>query len=383
MCQKSCSEKGRPSGLPSIFPLRDSLDVVVSKKRICQLPAALYCPGEKPHLLDHLAPLGALLELPLYVDSEEMLRLARLYYPELQTRYLKDVGHLAQRYDCLVSSATFPHELKWVFESCYGKRMKFVYCPHGFSDKKVPLAHYSLHDLVFLYGALHRELLEELGLWTQMRAAAMMGNVRLAYYLQHVTRWEEALPKRGSRPLLLYAPTWRDPEQGTSAFDQGAQLLREIPDHWDVWVKLHPLLEERDLAATVALERWKGKAHFLPHGMPIYPLLARCDAFVGDASSINYDLLAFQKPMFFLSRPSERMAAAGFTLGSGSLFAQIEAQLGNVPRVAQAALYERAFGPLEPLTATRHRLQSSLDTLMAAGRSRSPSSPNRAPAIGP
>ena len=49
-------------------------------------------------------------------------------------------------------------------------------------------------------------------------------------------------------------------------------------------------------------------AQFIIDFPPVYPLLAQCACYIGDYSSIGYDFLAFDRPLFFL--PSGKPTSA-------------------------------------------------------------------------
>ncbi|MEK7340055.1 MAG: hypothetical protein AABZ92_05005 [Verrucomicrobiota bacterium] len=42
--------------------------------------------------------------------------------------------------------------------------------------------------------------------------------------------------------------------------------------------------------------------YFISDPIPIYPLLNHCDLYIGDRSSIGYDFLHVNRPMFFLNQ---------------------------------------------------------------------------------
>jgi CDP-glycerol glycerophosphotransferase (TagB/SpsB family) len=62
-------------------------------------------------------------------------------------------------------------------------------------------------------------------------------------------------------------------------------------------VKPHPNTERK-----YKIELTRTKVRLLEHFPPIYPLLDRTDAYIGDMSSIGYDFLAYERPLFFLTK---------------------------------------------------------------------------------
>jgi len=47
---------------------------------------------------------------------------------------------------------------------------------------------------------------------------------------------------------------------------------------------------------------------------PIYPLIEKCDLYIGDYSSIGYDFLALDKPLYFLNPSSSPLRSCGLEL---------------------------------------------------------------------
>lgn len=320
--------------------------------------------GSDIHLLDHIAPLASLLGIPLLVTEEKNLQLAQLHYPETEICLMPDLEFrlkdLAERYDALIECKYWQPHLKALFKNLYGKEMRLIFCPHGQSDKGygVPLlAPYAQQDSVLLYGDLMIEMLRELGLWPAISSYTLVGNYRLRYYRQRQAycdrlaeeRVFSRLPK--NRPTLLYAPTWRDADQATSFFEHGTRIIEDLPSEWNLLIKLHPLLEERDPARfyrIAALAERKSNALLLGDFPSVYPLLARCDAYLGDASSVGYDFLYFQRPMFFLpaKRPA-RIHACGRIVDPSRPYAEFDHALSNPYGEEQARLYCYAFSAAE------------------------------------
>ncbi len=319
--------------------------------------------GPDTHLLDHIAPLASIVGMPLIVTEEENYALARKYYPEVSTRHWPDLdlrlGELAAEFDVLFECKYWKPELKELFRLCFGKEMKLVFCPHGQSDKgyKAPLlAPYALQDEVLLYGDLMREMLTELKV--SVRSSVVVGNYRLEYFRRHQDRLRAVVEKevfsslRSGSKTLLYAPTWRDADQSTTFFDVVEKLVDDVPPHWNLLVKLHPLLAQRDpvlFHRLSVLETRLPNVLFIDRFPLVYPILERIDAYLGDFSSVGYDVLAFQKPMFFLEQPGAqqgRLQECGKKVSArDKVFTVIEQNFEKMKlfQPKQKALYERAF----------------------------------------
>lgn len=329
------------------------------------MKAAAFVLASNFHLLDHIAPLAFFLKMPLFANDEETAELAKLYYPEVETRYWPDLEfrlqEIANEFDTLFNSQYWEPAFKECFRLFYQKEMKLVFCPHGQSDKgyKTPLLdYYQLQDAVLIYGDLLQEMLTELNVWDKIPAHARVGNYRLAYHKLHQKRGAALAEKEIFSKLtpqnrtLLYAPTWNDSDGSTSFFLEVERLVRELPTNWNLLIKLHPLLQQRDpalFAQLTCLEEQKPNLQ-LVHQFPlIYPILEKIDAYLGDYSSIGYDVLAFQKPMFFQSVegiPQARLHACGHILTpTENIFSQIERGLKNSDSFLplQKALYKKAF----------------------------------------
>ena len=116
---------------------------------------------------------------------------------------------------------------------------------------------------------------------------------------------QKILKKLGSiQKIVLYAPTWKDCENSSSFEGAISHLVENLPESWGLIVKLHPHLlsnqEEKNRALLHKYEMHE-RVLFLEDFPPVYPLLQVADIYVGDLSSIGYDFLGFNKPMFFLN----------------------------------------------------------------------------------
>lgn len=270
--------------------------------------------GPDFHLLDHIAPLASHLEMPLLVTDERNRDLALRYYPQVSLHYMPDLefqfASLAKEFDALFECKYWLPHLKGLFRDLYGKEMRLIFCPHGQSDKgfQAPLlAPYAQQDAVLLYGELQIQMLRELKIWPAISSYAVTGNYRQQFYQEHrafydaVAAMEVDLDR--NKKTLLYAPTWRDADEATSFFECGAKVISELPADWNLILKLHPLLEQRDPAlfySIAALAEKKPNAFLVEEFPPVYPILSLADVYLGDSSSVGYDFLSFEKPLYFL-----------------------------------------------------------------------------------
>jgi hypothetical protein len=296
-------------------------------------------------------------------------QLTARYYPEVHIRYWPDfefrLKELGDEFDVLFDCSYWKPGQKDIFQLHSKKEMQVVFCPHGQSDKgyhSTFLAPYAFQETVLLYGDLMKEMLVDLELWDAIPRSAVVGNFRRCYYLKNRERLlklaqEEIFSKlnRANR-TLFFAPTWNDFEQSGTFFEFGEKLLNELPSDWNLVIKLHSDLAYHDPIRyhRFSMIEEKRPNFLIVEDFPlIYPILEMIDVYLGDYSSIGYDLLSFQKPMFFLQKPhltKARLHTCGKVLDpSENLFKSIEENLPKAHEftAAQSALYKRAFANVE------------------------------------
>jgi len=327
--------------------------------------------------------MAALLQIPLIVSEESNFRLAQTYYPHVNTEYREDlefrIGELADRFDALIECKYWVPHLKTLFSRLHGKKMHLIFCPHGQSDKGFSsplLAPYAQQDIVLLYGDLHIEMLKQLKIWPAIDRFAVIGDYRFSHYRKHKAFYD-ALADREifsrlppNRPTLLYAPTWQDADRSTSFFDWGESLFSQLPADWNLIVKVHPLLEQRDPARYYAALRHFDKipnALLVAQFPPVHAILDRADVYLGDFSSVGYDFLPYKQPMFFFPQPtlpSGPLYSCGTLLDPKiPIFSFIEKHLDQDFAKEQERLYRFAFGTErkeeEVREAIRNRIKNS------------------------
>lgn len=249
--------------------------------------AAALCDGPHFHLLDHLAPLCYYLNIPLITDHEVSYELAQKHWPNVTTYLIREryLEYLSDSYDLLITTSKFTRIELTPF---LPKDMRFVFCPHGNSDKLLDIFDYQTHALT--YGPQMEQRLKHKPLML-----IRMGNLRYAYFK------EFQKPYPHVKPTTLYAPTWDDEESLSSFHTHYKKLIEDIEGH--LIIKLHPLTEKYYPSDTYYLlgeaER-RCNLTVLYDYPPVYPVLAACDRYIGDYSSVGYDYLAFNRPMSFL-----------------------------------------------------------------------------------
>ena len=277
------------------------------------LQAAGLIYGLQEHHLDHIAPMAILMGIPLIVTEAYLEELALKYYPQLVTFCFDypEIGEkLVQEFDVIISS--MPRDLfdqiVFVAENLRQKRVLNIWCPHGNSDKGY--ASYFMEglqkeEIALVYGQKMIDFMIQKKVYSQLYAAIVVGNYRYDHYQMCAPFYDSLIQKeiasklKKGIPTVLYAPTWDDAENSSSF--QGAidLLIENVPNTWNLIVKPHP----NTLEKMGDPDRWADKENILiiKDFPSIYPLLNFVDVYLGDFSSIGYDFLTFQKPMFFLN----------------------------------------------------------------------------------
>ena len=162
-----------------------------------------------------------------------------------------------------------------------------------------------------VYGQNMIDMLKQEEVFQNIHYMVRGGNFRYIYYKQNKEFYDAIIQKEilsqfaKQQPIILYAPTWLDLEESTTFFDAYSPILDQLPEHYNMIVKLHPRLELDNTALyyhIVGKYEKKPNVVFLNHFPPVYPLLSRADIYLGDMSSVGYDFLAFNRPMFFFNK---------------------------------------------------------------------------------
>lgn len=307
------------------------------------------------HHLDHLAPLAYSLGIPLLIDTPEVYEMGKHYYPFVDIQHAPfDLFSIGASMDCLIVSTKHAQEELAPLFALQGKKMRFCFCPHGQSEKGLKderMLSMQKQDLVLFYGKRQKEIVKP----SEYRACHIIGNFRLAYYQAHKEFYDALLEKELFSNLpkgktILYAPTWNDPENGSSFFAHIDDLLSLLPEGFNLVVKLHPFLEKEAPAKVYQIIE-KAKMHkrvkILLTFPLIYPLLNRIDLYLGDFSSISFDFLFFDRPMFFLKNTSPFALSSGQPLANVKQFYTSLSQDQSSHSLDRKRLYEEAFAPYD------------------------------------
>lgn len=276
-------------------------------------------PQSQIHYIDHLAVVCIMMGIPLLFIDPNDYELGLKYYPGLKAEIVDfdemTPEYLISKYDVLFMSdlwdrGTF-HEKYKTLEMKYNKTLRHVHCPHGFSDKGFYLKKCAREDIALLYGQNMIDQLKHHNVFRELKSYVVTGNYRYTYFKQHRKFYDKIIQDEVlsrfvvKQPIILYAPTWMDVEESSTFFDAYESILGSLPNNYNMIVKLHPRLELDDTAKyynIVGRFEKKPNVVFLKDFPLVYPLLAYTDIYLGDMSSIGYDFLPFNKPMFFLNK---------------------------------------------------------------------------------
>ncbi|VHN99593.1 CDP-glycerol glycerophosphotransferase family protein [Candidatus Rhabdochlamydia sp. T3358] len=271
----------------------------------------IYGPGT--HHLDHLAPLCAILGIPLIVTEELLLKQVREVYPFVDALYVDCLElpfFLIKNYRFVFScfSRIVLNELLFLAELLSKKKIHPIWCPHGNSDKgniKPYAEALCQENLLLVYG---QQMIDFFNRHKLRKPYVITGNFRYQFYMQHKAWYDAYVAKKISlkqKKNILYAPTWQDYEKSSSFFSVIDFLIEQKPAKYTLLIKPHPNLRLQNLFLVEELEE-KCKnlpgVYFISDPIPIYPLLNHCDLYIGDRSSIGYDFLHVNRPMFFLNQ---------------------------------------------------------------------------------
>ncbi len=343
--------------------------------------------GPELQHLDHLGPLCTILRIPLIVTEERIAALANRYYPGLKvilSDYLAVAEYLVLHYAIVFYSIPRDifEEVFFFAQKMIQKRIHAIWCPHGNSDKGASIFYMEAlkkEQVALIYGKQMMDLLKQKHVFDKLKGHVVTGNYRHQFYLANIEFYTQVVKKEiisklpQSTKTLLYAPTWQDYEKSSSFFDAIAPVVEKLPSAQNLIVKLHPNLAlQQEFQVEEILEKYEDLPNvlFLTQFTPIYPLLNAVDLYIGDMSSIGYDFLIFNKPMFFLNQ-NLRDAQNDMGLYLFRCGCEIKReQYGNIHQVIEdyfqyelrsfseirEQVYAYAFGKAKPLEKLREEI---------------------------
>lgn len=255
---------------------------------------------------DHLIPLSFILKTPIYFYDKSDFEIAQKFYPTVDgiciTQSKVSIG-LLKKFGYFVSPD--------LMGRAYQQILRHVYCPHGFSDKYNYVGRAALEDITLVYGQNMLDQFDVLGVQNRVHSYVAVGNYRYRYYEMHKDFYQAIFEKEilshfpRQQPIITYAPTWQDFENGSTFFDYGQEIIKRLPDHYNMIVKLHPIMQKVNPQLyeemVGAIER-KPNLMLTDSFLPVYPILEHTSIYIGDSSAIGYDFLVYNRPMFFINK---------------------------------------------------------------------------------
>jgi hypothetical protein len=300
--------------------------------------------GPKTSFLDHIVPLCHLLEIPLFCDDEDVKTAAEIYYPGV-----KFAKNTANSHVLTVE----PSKMRF-------RGQKTICGFHGNSNKNRDafwIERFADEDVVLVYGSFFLDFLREKAVLDRIKKVIVTGNYRLAFFIEQkafFSKWRYGDP---SKKRLLYAPTWTFSREKRFDETEVKKLLDQAPQEYQVIVKWHPFMHRMYPAQVEELqERYGEKALFLPESPLVYPLLAEVDLYVGDYSSVGYDFLAFNRPLFFLK--PQKTAFGRVVETSENLYRVFDEK--DTFEAARRQAYQHAFGEPTDLASLKKNLMEAV-----------------------
>ena len=268
----------------------------------------------KFHVIDHIAPFCEIMDGTILLQSQKNIEMCSKYYPNLKVQVMDGYSlqpvELGKNYDIVLHSHFFDYK---AYASLFSSRdlPSFIYMPHGNSDKGFYsyLAYFSRVEIACIYGQRMEDFLKDLGVYNEISHTFRIGNLRSQYYLENKDYYnkiveKEILNKKNpSKKTILYAPTWYDLDDSSSFFTYYEKVIKDLSSHYHLLVKPHPLLEEKFPGEMYSIYgKYKDDVTFITDFPSIYPLLEIADIYLGDFSSVGYDFLTFNRPMFFFNK---------------------------------------------------------------------------------
>jgi len=312
------------------------------------------------HHIDHLAPLSSLLNCPLLLDDKNCYSLTKKYYPNVNVQLdpicLEEVSH---NYNLLLLSTKYASlDIDKIYKSLNKTHMRYCFCPHGLSDKGEinPLVDcYENQDIALLYGKKQETKLKNKK--NSANTFYTIGNYRAYYYETHKQILDqhadtEIFSTLPNQQTILYAPTWNDGESSVTFFSNYQSLIDQLPSSFNLVIKLHPLLEKHHPGQAwkaLSQDLIKPNVRVLLDFPLIYPVLNKIDIYLGDYSSIGYDFLYFNRPMFFLGDNNSSLQTCGRKVSSLKEFFKYIQDPQTSKQPIRKTTYNTSFAPYNHL----------------------------------
>lgn len=235
-----------------------------------------------------------------------------------QAIFRSTIDALQQRHECLASSDTGeltrfrPHvivageDLTYLHLRAQLPLTRFVHTRHGLADKGVPARSFRAADYVCLTSEAMRDEFLAQGIRPRR-------DYWITGYVQMDNLFSSPRPAQlpSGKKVVLYAPTWHE---GLSSLpmlgSRVVELLQAGRNDVCVVIKPHPLVLQRDEFAPwrdtlrTAVRDRPDALLIESRGEDIMPWLAAADVLVSDASSVQLEYLAVDRPLVLIDNPA-------------------------------------------------------------------------------
>ena len=216
--------------------------------------------------------------------------------------YYKNYKHLLKDFNNLsIDVIVHPTFSIRHFKNIHG--VKHIQVFHGTGSKPFDF-HKSLrlYDLIAAPGPKLKEDILQKGL-AEPDKIVVAGIYKIDSFLHSNFDSETFKRKIGidnSKKMVLYAPTWCDPNRYSSFSKYIVSILRNLED-FNVIVKPHlNILKYRPWQILKAYIMKKKNCYIYPKSVSVLPFMAISDILITDLSAVSNEYLAFDKPMVFL-----------------------------------------------------------------------------------
>ena len=305
--------------------------------------AALLLPFQRH--LDHLSPLCSLYNIPLYVSSKELYKVIINQYFNINVlceEPQKTANIITENYHSVISTLPRKFLSPYFFfdEFLLNKKINTIWIPHGSSDKR-NTKHYGNYltkdEKIFIYGKKMLLTIPE-----KIRDNChVVGNFRYKYFLLYKKQYDNLLtklyPEIFDKENILYAPSWESKEISSWI----KSLIKNKPSHLNLFIKFHPSTYNNH-SGNVLSEMYKSckNVFFIKDFFPIYPLLNHMSYLYTDISSVGYDFLAFQRPIFFTVTKNTPLNKCGLSVDIKDPYAKLNFSSCNK---VKASLFKESF----------------------------------------
>jgi teichoic acid glycerol-phosphate primase len=273
--------------------------------------AAAILAGPRTSFLDHLIPLCHMWNIPLICTDPWVKICAETFYPKVEVidtnadlfqKKLKSFETFVSVEPCKLHQRAFQFG-EYIFQG-HGRSIS------GFHGNPIKfredywIERYAHEDVVLIYGQYLKDYLQEKKVWERLKMAKIIGNVRKKFYERNIDFFNRQaashLFPNTKRKTVFFATTWSFPKP---ILPSNEILDSLVANGFQTLVKLHPFMHRMFPEEVKLLKKKYSQCEhilFLDEIPIIYPLIAKADYYLGDESSVVFDFLSFNRPIFFL-----------------------------------------------------------------------------------